>query len=231
MERRRSCRKALAVSAGFAILVGAFGGYSPARSQTFESRDTATVPASATVLAACYRNDGEKLVRIVSTEDECGEHESFVQLSPGEPGPQGPQGLPGDSSGSNVLWKTGLPTQQYGSTELVSVASLTVPAGKYLLSGQASVSGGGSAACRLQPEGHPSATAFYSPSLTTQSDVWTWTLSMAQPYEFDQRTMIDLRCVGALINDNNVRNPRRLPWTVTSPSIIAQSVGNVERKF
>jgi putative metal-binding protein len=40
----------------------------------------------------CFRNDGERLVRVVDDEQACGDHETFVRLSPGEQGPQGPPG-------------------------------------------------------------------------------------------------------------------------------------------
>jgi hypothetical protein len=100
-------RRFLATASGFLVLAGVFGTYTPAASETTigeVSRDTTTVTIPNPDVAVCYRNDGEKLVRVVESEDGCGEHETFVRLSPGErgaDGPQGPQGPSGDGKASS----------------------------------------------------------------------------------------------------------------------------------
>jgi hypothetical protein len=102
--QRMGHRRTFAIAVAFIVLAGAFGTYTPALSETTigeVSQDTQTVSFTSSVVAVCYRNDGEKLVRVVSAEDECGEHETFVQLSPGERGSEGPQGPSGDGAPSS----------------------------------------------------------------------------------------------------------------------------------
>jgi hypothetical protein len=71
---------------GSALVVGAVAG-TPA---PVLSQDEGTLPAPG--VFACHRNDGERMLRVVAEGEKCGEHETFVRLSPGEQGPPGPPG-------------------------------------------------------------------------------------------------------------------------------------------
>jgi hypothetical protein len=197
--------------------------------------------ADAETAGACYRNKGERLVRVLAEDEQCSVHETDLMLggsagaagSPGlegPPGPAGPRGLPGQAGppgegAPRVVWKTGRPSQAYGFTRLVTVVSMSLAPGRYMITGQANVVGGGSATCQVRTPSGNSPAVSYSPSLTGEDDRWTWPFTIVQPAELQTRRTIELQCVGQETRDSN----RRGPWIVASSSLMAQSVASVDR--
>jgi len=108
LQHRRSRRRVTAVVLAAAALFGLVGGMPGAHGQEVICPPSgcgheAPPPSVSQDVLACYRNDGgEKLVRILGTNEACGSHEHFVQLSPGEQGPTGPPG-PSGLSGIHVV--------------------------------------------------------------------------------------------------------------------------------
>jgi len=112
-QAARTRRRRMWAVVAAAVLVGSLAGIPAASGQgtVFECGQECTVeqlpPAS---VLACHRNDGEKLVRVIGSTEDCGSHETRLRLSPGEAGKDGQDGatwLRGNGAPADELGKEG----------------------------------------------------------------------------------------------------------------------------
>jgi hypothetical protein len=144
-----------AVVAGILVVGAAFYGVPAAVSQDTipcELGSPDCPPPQLPRTDACYRNDGEKLVRVVTEGEACATHETAFQFGegpqgePGPEGPAGPQGIPGIRGPAGPQGESGVTDvyQAFGATTVLTeehargggdtvVRSPQLPIGTYLV--------------------------------------------------------------------------------------------------
>jgi hypothetical protein len=90
---------------------------------------------------ACYRNEGEKLVRVLLTGERPGRHETVFQFGAGAQGPPGPAGLAGVGSEafSLIVNAQKIINARISSSARTLIGELHVPPGSYMVFARAEV--------------------------------------------------------------------------------------------
>ncbi len=119
---KRRFRPLASMALAVAVVATAFGAFVPQAASQNTTTDcfpgSPGCPTAPAQVLACYRNDGEKLLRVAATEGDCGSHETFIQMSPGAEGPTGP---PGPGTEGFLVRRNFGPTVGTTPTTLVSL--------------------------------------------------------------------------------------------------------------
>jgi len=188
MKIRNFGRRLLAVGVAL-VTVGIATGRLPSAS----SQTAGTAPT----VFACSRNNGEKLVRIVQTEAECGTHETLVQLSPGAQGPAGAAGRDG-TNGAHVFHKgsgsVAITSDQQNPTEILRLAPA---AGTYMVIAKV-LMGSKAGTCRLRgPGAIDDIATWISPYVGGENASGTTTLPLAATGEIATGESVAVLCDAA----------------------------------